>query len=109
MGCLCSTTDVFVVSVIFGGNTGVRQRVFGRTGANQLSSEQINVYRLRWLGDVLSVFANRYPRQILFAKAGSGWEKAQGGQAMRWRRCMKMLTVSLIRIGDVRLVCLGVR
>lgn len=82
-------------------NDEVRQRLFG---ADSLDLEQtIQLAQLRWLGHVLRMPPQRLPRRALFATAGDGWKKPQGGQPMTWRRVLKKLTERLAVIGRSRL------
>ena len=88
-------------------NDEVRRRVLGTD--NRSVKELTALHRLRWLGHVLRMPVHRLPYRALFARAGQGWKKRRGGQAMTWRRSMKKLTSSLASVGSVRLPGWGPR
>jgi hypothetical protein len=82
-------------------NDDVRRRIFG---ADSPSLKQtISLMQLRWLGHVLRMPPHRLPRRALFASAGCGWKKPQGGQPLTWRRGMKKLTARLAVFDRTRL------
>ena len=82
-------------------NAEVRRRVLGHKG---LALRQvIDLHRLRWLGHVLRMSPDRFPRRALFAEAGRDWRRVKGGQSMTWRKGMKTLSSGLCRVGRVRL------
>ncbi|CAH8657151.1 unnamed protein product [Dicrocoelium dendriticum] len=88
-------------------NVEVRQRVLGR-GSHSLE-ELISLHQLRWLGHVLRMPVQRYPRRALFALAGQGWKRRSGGQPTTWRSRMKKLTKQLASAGCCRLPGWGPR
>jgi exonuclease III len=82
-------------------NDEVRRRVLGFDSPplNQIISH----HRLRWLGHVLRMPAQRLPRRAMFALPGHGWKKQRGGQPMTWSRGVKKTTLSLASVGSSRL------
>ena len=82
-------------------NADVIRRVLGPDGRSL--SEAIMFHRLRWLGPVLRMPVVRLPFRALFARAGPGWKKQPGGQAMSWRTGMKKLTACLASVGPSHL------
>jgi hypothetical protein len=82
-------------------NAEVRRMVFG---VNTRSiAEVITLHRLRWLGHVLRMPADRLPKRALFAQPCAWWKRPQGGQTITWQRNMKAITSKLSRVGNCRL------
>ncbi|MBM6549315.1 reverse transcriptase family protein [Streptococcus dysgalactiae subsp. equisimilis] len=88
-------------------NVEVRRRVLGMD--SRALSEVISLHRLRWLGHVLRMSAQRLPLRALFALPGHDWKKRRGGQSMTWCRGMKKLTADLAVAGHCRLPGWGPR
>ena len=88
-------------------NTEVRRMVLGTR--NRSIDELITLHRLRWLGHVLRMSADRLPRRALFAEPPKSWKRPRGGQFMTWQRSMKSLTAELSRVGNCRLPGWGPR
>ena len=82
-------------------NKEVRKMIFG-TNAPSIE-EMITLHRLRWLGHVLRMPADRLPRRALFAEPCTWWKRPQGGQTMTWQRSLKSITCKLSRVGSCRL------
>ena len=84
-------------------NVEVRRRIFGNAGIDDTLEKRISLHRLRWLGHVLRMSANRLPNKVLFSQPGQDWRRVQGGQILTWQRQMKSETQKLSKIGPVRL------
>jgi hypothetical protein len=82
-------------------NDDLQQRIFGADSRNLEST--IKLMRVRWLGHVLRMPPQRYPRRALFANAGDGWKKPPGGQPLTWRQSTKKQTEGLAVVNRTRL------
>ncbi|KER23141.1 hypothetical protein T265_08909 [Opisthorchis viverrini] len=89
-------------------NSEVHRMVFERNNL-PLIDELITLHRLRWLGHVLRMPADRIPRRALFAQPREGWKRARGGQTMTWQRSMKAITSKLSCAGHCHLPGWGPR
>lgn len=95
----CWMLAVYVVLPAFcGSNAEVLNRLFGTT--NSSLKRTILQNRLRWLGRILKMRAQRLPFPALFGLPGSDWKKRSGGQAFSRRGKRKELIECLSRLGQ---------